>query len=200
MKRKEATKFELYEESGKYRFRMSLSSDRVMLRSEAFAALEQCEKAMHAATRIVKSEKVYFAEREVLSGSDFTELPLKVTAFVDMSSEVPVTESAVGEQAVAAESNTGVVFNTTRKTLWELCAELTPKQREYFDEIRARAEKKAKVRSSQSKDAYTVFYGRDKIVKLRIRKNTVETVFFVTDSAFKSCRARAKQRSKKRLP
>jgi len=101
------------------------------------------------------------------------------------SPEVAEEEAATEEQAEEEGGEGGVVFDNTKKTLWELYAELSPEQRGYFDKIRARAESKEKVRSSESKSAYTILYGRDKVVRLRIRRKAVEAVFFVTDSAFK---------------
>ncbi len=189
-------KFELFGENGKYRFQMSLTSDNVMLLSDGFTDAEQCEKVMLEATRIVKSENVYFAEAEVISGSDFLKYISDEVTITKVNEEISITESEEKPVTEAEGTASGVVFNTAKKTLWELYAELTPEQREYFDKIRERAEGKENVKSSESKDAYTVTYGRDKVVKLRIRKNTVEAVFFVTDSAFKKLKGESEAKVK----
>ena len=201
-------KFTLFEKDGKFAFRMTLSNKEVILQSKEYVSYEKCEKALDAAKLVVKSDKVYFAEGEVLPGEDFKRAVLAkvVEVQLDKTAEnieevaqkpevapapapAPVVTEVVATapeaSQVASETTGGVVFTEEKKTLWELYAELSAEQRGYFDKIRASAESKEKTKSGESKDAYTVYYGRDKIVRLRIRKNTVEAVFFVTDSAFK---------------
>jgi|GEM_PF-1524355 len=250
-------KFVLYMQGGKYFFRMTLSNEDVVFVSKGYGKYAACEKAMNTAMRIARTEKVYFADGDVLPGEDFKELtttsePVEVKpeeqpvapaneqpvdqpaaeepveevaeqpAVEEQPAEQPAQEEPVEEQPAqeepveeqpaeesveevaeqpaeeeqsaeeqpeeaqpVVEENAAVESDNENKTLWELYAELSLKQRKYFDMIRARAESKEDVRSSESKIAYTVYYSRDKVVRLRIRDNVVEALFFVTDNAFK---------------
>ena len=208
-------KFVLLEQDWKFVFKMTTSAKDAIVKSTPYGKYEKCEKAMSVAMRIVRSETVYFAENQIVPGDEYkcaiiakmaeVELndpsePVKhaAPAAVDPApaavAPVKVKPAPTVEEVAATETASdnatdervsGVVFDSVKKSLWELYAELSDEQRKYFDKIRARAEEKVNVKSSESKDAFTVFYGRDKIVKLRIRKNVVEAIFFVTDSAFK---------------
>ena len=64
-------KFELVNKEGKYSFSMSLINETVIIKSETFDEYEQCKKTMESAISAVRSEKIYFAEREVLSDEQF---------------------------------------------------------------------------------------------------------------------------------
>ncbi len=69
-------KFIMFEENGKFLFKMTLADETVIVMSEPFEVNEQCEKSMKEAVSIVKSEKMYYSEKEVLAGSLFSVLPL----------------------------------------------------------------------------------------------------------------------------
>ena len=64
-------KFVMYEDGGKFRFHMTLSDGTVVLTSESVDTNEQCRKIMQEAISAVKSEKLYYSEREVLSCGQF---------------------------------------------------------------------------------------------------------------------------------
>ncbi|MBQ9513679.1 MAG: hypothetical protein IJR66_01675 [Clostridia bacterium] len=64
-------KFELVNIDGKFSFTMSLINETVIIKSETFDDYEQCKKTMESAILAVRSEKLFFAEREVLSDEQF---------------------------------------------------------------------------------------------------------------------------------
>jgi len=134
---------------------------------------------------VVITEPDIAAESEIIPENDTDNIP--AVSQVQSDGEIIAEEESTVESNIpdGENNNVSVMFNTENKTVQELYEELPDNQRTYYDIIRARAESKNKVKTSQAKDGYTVFYGRDKIVKLRIRKNTVEAIFFVTDNAFK---------------
>ena len=66
-------KFELVNKDGKFSFTMSLINETIIIKSETFDEYEQCKKTMESAISAVRSEKIYFAEREVLSDERFDE-------------------------------------------------------------------------------------------------------------------------------
>ena len=70
-------KFELVNKDGKYSFTMSLIDETVIIKSETFDDYEQCKKTMDSAISAVRSEKLFFAENEVLSDGQFDGMPLK---------------------------------------------------------------------------------------------------------------------------
>ena len=83
-------KFELSETDGKYSFVMSLTSESKIIHSESFGEYEQCEKTMQTTLSAVLSDKIYFAEREVLADGQFEEKSSPVIA-EDKKEEVAVT-------------------------------------------------------------------------------------------------------------
>ncbi len=80
----------------------------------------------------------------------------------------------------------GVIFTADRKTLWDKYAELTKEQRRYFDRIRDCANDKANIKCIEAKDYLTFKLLKDKLVRLRIRRDMVEAVFMLVSSSFKN--------------
>ncbi len=114
------------------------------------------------------------AAASVMSGNEDA---LKAT--VEAPTEAPTFEGGEGEAY-------GVVFNADVKTLWSKYAELSKEQRGYFDRIREYSAGKDDVKCIESKDYLTFKYGKDKLVRLRIRRSVVEAVFMLVGSAFKN--------------
>ena len=92
-------KFVMYEENGKFRFNMTTSDESVILASGLFDDCELCEKRLKEAVSAVKSEKLYYSEREVIAGWTFLS-----------SGEKPEEKSEPKKEIVAA-----VVRDDTKK-------------------------------------------------------------------------------------
>lgn len=95
-------KFELSEQDGRYSFVMALDSESKMIQSEKFREYEQCNKTMETAMSAVLSERLYYAEREIVSDGQFEE---KVKPKADSKEEeVVATEvEEVKEEPKATE-------------------------------------------------------------------------------------------------
>ncbi len=130
-------------------------------------------------------------ETEV-SAADFE--ALRREKFMQISTpivETPVIEEVVEENELipdVSEDGTtgGVIFTADRKTLWDKYAELTREQRHYFDRIRDCANDKANIKCIEAKDYLTFKLLKDKLVRLRIRRDMVEAVFMLVGSSFKN--------------
>lgn len=102
-------KFILSGSVGSYSFVMTLTSETVILQSETFGDYEQCKKIMQSAMSAVLSEKVYFAEREVLSDSQFGGKDTAADVITSAEEEIAVAAVAQTETnppAVQLESIT----------------------------------------------------------------------------------------------
>lgn len=124
-------KFELFEQDGKYCFVMSLTVDNKILKSETFGEYEQCKKTMQSALSAVLSNKIYFAEHEVLADNQFN----GVNNVNDEVNNVAETETVSSEEiAVAAEPVTESaqaleLRDITLKEGLELAAKSTRKEK-----------------------------------------------------------------------
>lgn len=67
-------KFELEEKDGLFSFVLSLSPTSKVLKSEMYEKVDKCCRGMKIAASIVKSNKTYFAEQELLSDDMFLAL------------------------------------------------------------------------------------------------------------------------------
>jgi len=106
-------KFELVNKDGKYSFTMSLINETVIIKSETFDDYEQCRKTMESAISAVRSEKLYFAENDVLSDGQFegqkiSEKPVEEAA-KPVESVKPIEQpvKAVEEIAVTNDKESG---------------------------------------------------------------------------------------------
>ena len=78
------------------------------------------------------------------------------------------------------ELTQGVVFGE-KKTLNEEYALLTKEQRKLFDLIKAKALSMEDAKSTEAKDAYTIYVGKEKALRLKIKKQEIIVEFFVKD-------------------
>ena len=117
-------KFVLFEQDGKYSFVMSLTIDTEIVKSETFNEYEQCKKTMQSAVSAVLSDKIYFAEREVLADSQFI-------AINDVSETAPVAgeEIAVTAEPVTESTPVAQAEQITLKDSLELAAKSTRKEK-----------------------------------------------------------------------
>ncbi|MBQ6979906.1 MAG: hypothetical protein IJQ07_04615 [Clostridia bacterium] len=116
-------KFELNVKDGKYSFLMTLIDETVMIKSDSFDEYELCEKTMKSAVSAVRSEKIYFAEHEILSDEQFesqkTEQAAKTA--VKAQEEIVATEDATDNEKtpetsqITLKDGLEIAAATTRK-------------------------------------------------------------------------------------
>lgn len=206
-------KFELFKEGAKFRFQLSSDSSFVIFRSKPFASLQECKKQLDKTIAAVASLAVYisveklsesdakqYADADVIGAKDAedakdasaapsaqpepktVEAKPVVEAVVQTAPpaqpEPKAVEATPAEEAVAVDEN-------KEKTFWELYEALSADQKAYFDGLRNAVQAKVGVRETEYPDqlGYTVF--RSNLMRIRIRKETVEAVFMLTDPAFK---------------
>lgn len=113
-------KFELFKKNGKYLFVMSLTSDKFILKSANFNEYEQCEKTMKTAISAVRSEKVYYAEREILADGQFTSEGCSEQQYIS-DTEIAVTadtyddKSSTDSTEITLKEGLDLAANSTRK-------------------------------------------------------------------------------------
>lgn len=95
-------KFELTVKDEIYSFVMSLTSDTVIIKSENFNNYEQCEKTMRTAISAVRTEKVYYAEREILADGQFKSLNAEQSEETVKELAVTVPEMVIEETPAPA--------------------------------------------------------------------------------------------------
>lgn len=196
--------FEMYVSGGKYRFCLKIDGEYVIFDSNGFDELRACEKTLEKAKQAVASTDVYLST-EIADGKEYVcfsnnethEDPLptieETAETIATIAEETIAETVIEEvAATTAEAEPveegvigGVAFNRDLKTLWTKYAELSEEQRRYFDAISNYANGKEGVKRIESKDYLTFKYGKDKVVRLRIRKDMTEAVFMLVASAFK---------------
>ena len=114
-------KFELVNKDGKYSFTMSLINETIIIKSETFDEYEQCKKTMETAISAVRSEKIYFAERETLSDEQFDYQGI---------AEKPAETAQKAEEEVVATTDNGVekTGGITLNDGLEIAANITRKE------------------------------------------------------------------------
>ncbi len=129
-------------------------------------------------------------ETEV-SAADFEALRREKFRQINSVKPQPAVEEVVEESELVrdvAEDGIegGVVFTADKKMLWDKYAQLSKIQRRYFDGIRDHANDKYGVKCLEAKDYLTFKYVKDKLVRLRIRRDVVEAVFMLVGSSFRT--------------
>lgn len=119
-------KFELVNIDGKFSFTMSLINETVIIKSETFDDYEQCKKTMESAILAVRSEKIYFAEREVLSDERFDE---KKCNDKPAESTVKVVEEIATTIDTADKDNVTETGEITLKDGLEIAAKTARKEK-----------------------------------------------------------------------
>ena len=155
-------KFELVNIDGKFSFTMSLINETVIIKSETFDDYEQCKKTMESAILAVRSEKIYFAEREVLSDEQFEyrkfEIKVQEKAEKVLGPVVnPVEEVAITKDTVENDN----VVETGEITLKDGL------------EIAAKTVRKEKITKKYIADYLKVKFGQD--VETNCRANYIKS-------------------------
>ncbi len=192
-------KFIMYEKDGKFCFHMTLADESIFLLSETFDVNELCEKAMNDAVSAVKSEKMYYSEKEVLAGSLFSSLPIAEEPVVvtekpapkpkpapapapapvapaqNNAPEVAATESDDEEdETVVVMDEQGNYFRIRfNKSFTAKLMQSSDDAKRYYTELKNEilSYKKAKSRISWSYDSINA--GRTPLVKFGIRGKTL---------------------------
>ena len=181
-------KFVMSEENGKFHFTMSLSDATLMLTSDMFDVNEQCEKAMMDSVSAVKSDKLYYSEKDVLSGKDFILFESKkkkedkpvivpeVAATVD-----PESDEEDDDESYSYTDEQGNSFSIRyNKSFTAKLMQSTDEAKAYYTELKNEILSYAKTRSRVSWAYDSVNAGRQQLVKFGIRGKTL-CVYFALD-------------------
>ena len=208
-------KFELFKDGAKFRFQLSSDSSFVIFRSKPFASLQECKKQMDKTIAAVASLAVYisveklseseaeqYADASVIGAKDAPAVqpaqpepkavaskpdgeavtaqpkPAAAAQTASAAQPEPKTAEAKPEEASAPEES-------KQKTFWELYEDLSAEQKAYLDGLRNAVLGKVGTRENEYSDrlCYTLF--KSNLMRIRIRKDTVEAIFMLTDPAFK---------------
>ncbi len=100
-----------------------------------------------------------------------------------------VVEATATDETAATEDESDdaaeVAFVSEKKNLEDKYAELSDVQKGYFDKIKEYACSKEDARAIEAKGHITVKYGKERLVRITIRRDAVEAVFLLIDSNFK---------------
>ncbi len=100
-----------------------------------------------------------------------------------------VVEATATDETAAtedeSEDSAEVAFVSEKKNLEDKYAELSDVQKGYFDKIKEYACSKEDARAIEAKGHITVKYGKERLVRITIRRDAVEAVFLLIDANFK---------------
>ena len=92
------------------------------------------------------------------------------------------------------EQKQGVIFNE-KKSLNEEYALLSKEDRKLFDLLKANVLNKENVRTTEAIDSYTAYIGKEKLVRLKIKKGDILVEFFSNDKDLKDIVGSSKESS-----
>ena len=193
-------KFEMLKEDGLYIFKFSIDSLSIMLKSDGYKTVQECKKQLDKAIAALKAFAVYISVDKLLCTDaqqynnqqplSYGEPQPKVE--VQKAEEIRIEEPKaveVDEQPLVddVKSNDGsvVIKTADKKTLWESYNELSKQQKAYFDGLRKASQEKEGSREYESSAQLSYVLFKDNLVRLRIKRDTVEAVFMLMDSTFK---------------
>ena len=100
-----------------------------------------------------------------------------------------VVEATATDETAATEDESDdsaeVAFVSEKKNHEDKYAELSDVQKGYFDKIKEYACSKEDARAIEAKGHITVKYGKERLVRITIRRDAVEAVFLLIDANFK---------------
>lgn len=102
----------------------------------------------------------------------------------EQAEEQPEAEEVQAE-AEEVQAERTFDFAAEKKSLAESYYFLPDDKRQYFDSLRAKALSLKGVKKSEAKEYVTFSVGRERIMRLRIRRDQVEAVFYLTDPSYK---------------
>lgn len=179
-------KFEMFKDGELYCFKLSLDVKTVIFKSQTYQTAQECKKQLNKTVAAVASTAVYISV-EKLSIEDAQQYKgMKATSVKDevaVTVAQPISETPAETGAV---NDGAIVINTEeKKTLWESYAELSKEQMLFFDGLRKAAKEKADVKEYESSAQLTFTLLKNNLLRIRIRRNTVEAVFMLMDATFK---------------
>ena len=183
-------KFDMFKEDDHYFFTLSLDRKSIMFKSNPFDTIQECKKQLDKTTISIKSMAVYISVEKLL---DFDAQQYKNKKPMTFGDEQPVVaeEKSSQEQPEQQKEATlvdegAVVINTgEKKTLWESYDELSNEQKTFFDGLRKAAQEKSGSREYESSVQLSYVLFKDKLMRIQIKRNTVEAIFMLMDSTFK---------------
>ena len=173
-------KYEMMKEGSSYIFRLSLDAKTVMFKSPNYQSLQECKKQLDKTVAAVASTAVY------LSVERLTEAEAK--QYKDKKAKGVESEiaSTVAQPVEEVSEDGAIVINAEKKkTLWESYSDLSAEQKTFFNGLRKAAQEKAGVKEYESSSQLSFTLLKNNLMRIRIRRNTVEAVFMLMDSAFK---------------
>jgi uncharacterized protein YegP (UPF0339 family) len=183
-------KFEMFKDDVKYYFKLTLDNSITLFKSEAYETLQECKKQLDKAIASVKTLAVYISVDKLLESDAEQYKNMKPVAFGDEhpepeeQAEMQVQPEAVKSEVKVDES--AVIINTgEKKTLWESYSELSKQQKAFFDGLRKAAQEKEGSREFESSSQLSYVLFKDKLMRIQIKRNTVEAIFMLMDSTFK---------------
>lgn len=173
-------KFELIKEGKAYFFRLSLDAKAVVFKSPNYQSLQECKKQLDKTVSAVASTAVY------LSVEKLTDAEAKQYKDMKAKGVESETASTVAQPIGEAGEDGAIVINAEKKkTLWESYSDLSAAQKTFFNGLRKAAQEKAGVKEYESSSQLSFTLLKNNLMRIRIRRNTVEAVFMLMDAAFK---------------
>lgn len=179
-------KFEMFKEGELYCFKLSSDNTSVIFKSPSYTTLQECKKQLDKTIAAVASTAVYISVEKLPSADAQQYKGMKATGIQD---EVAATLLPSSSETVSEAETVGdgaVVINAVeKKTLWESYGELSAKQKHFFDGLRKAAQEKDGVREFEASSQLSFVLFKNNLLRIRIRRNTVEAVFMLMDATFK---------------
>lgn len=155
-----------------------------------YSKLEEEKQPEAVEVKEVKEEKPVAVEQapvqEDVKAEPVEETPVELPA---QEETLEVVEATATDETAATEDETDdsaeVAFVSEKKNLEDKYAELSDVQKGYFDKIKEYACSKEDARAIEAKGHITVKYGKERLVRITIRRDAVEAVFLLIDSNFK---------------
>lgn len=183
-------KFELFKEDDAYYFKLSIDNKFIMFKSKAYQAIQECKKQLDKAMSAVKSSAVYISVEKLLAIEAEQYKNMKsITYDAEESKMAEETNLPVqiesGKEEIKVDEGAVIINAGDKKNLWESYGELSAEQRTFFDGLRKAAQEKEGSREFESSSQLSYVLFRDKLMRIQIKRNTVEAIFMLMDSTFK---------------
>ena len=179
-------KFEMFKDGELYCFKLLLDGKTVIFKSQPYQTVQECKKQLDKTIVAVASTAVYISVEKLSSADAQQYTGMKAE---DVKDEVAVTVAQPISETTTETMTSGdgaIVINAVeKKTLWESYKELSKTQKTFFDGLRKAAKEKADVKEYESSSQLSFTWLKNNLLRIRIRRNTVEAVFMLMDATFK---------------
>jgi len=183
-------KYEMYKQDDFYYFKLSIDDKTIMFKSDSFQEIQVCKKQLDKAIASVKSSAVYISI-EKLMAIDAQQYKNKKPITFDEENHTIDTEPTsisddVSNNEEAKVDDGAVIINTgEKKNLWDSYNELSKQQKSFFDGLRKAALQKEGSREFESSAQLSYVLFKDKLMRIQIKRNTVQAIFMLMDPTFK---------------